>query len=250
MSLLESPNLGLPQEVEVILTSMVESAKRCFTEDLISVILFGSGAEGRLRVTSDLNLMIVLKHFDPVKVDAFREPWRVACVAARASAMFILESELSLAAETFAVKFDDIGRRHRVLFGADVLSGLSVDRTAKILRLRQILLNFSLRTRERYATLSLREEQLALVIADAAAPLRSAAATLLELEKLPVSSPKEALEQVTCALKGSDWLTTLETITPARIKGALPAGEARPTLFRLMELAEAMLIQTNKLAEI
>lgn len=239
---------GLPPQIESLLASLVDSARSCFLDDLASIILFGSGAEGRLRATSDLNLLIVLKRFDQNRANAFREPWRVARLAGHTSAMFILESELSAAMEAFAVKFDGIARRRRVLFGDDVIAGFSASRASKIQRLRQILMNFTLRLRERYATLSLREEQLAEVIAEAAGPLRAAAATLLELEGRPVAAPKEALEQLASSLPGDDWAHVLECMTSARASQSLPAGVAGPVIFRLMDLASAMRMKTEQLA--
>jgi predicted nucleotidyltransferase len=231
-----------------MLADLVEAAQKSFRDDLRSVVLFGSGAEGRLRPTSDLNLVVVLKAFRKDRVDAFREPLRAAHVAGRASAMFLLESEVAAAAESFAVKFDDIERRRKVLFGEDVFARLDIPRAVIQSRLRQMLLNLSLRLRERYALVSLREEQLALVIADAAGPLRAAAATLLELEGAPVPSPKEALARLTPSLgiAGADDL--LARISTARETRALPAGIAGPTVFQMMALAEALRARVEKLS--
>ena len=159
--------------------------------------------------------------------------------------MFVLESELPAAAENFAVKFDDISRRHRVLYGNDAVVGVSGSRQAKKARLTQILLNLSLRLRERYATASLREEQLATVIAESAGPIRSAAATLLELEGAPVASPKAALEVVAKSLDPS-WSELLKEMSQARETGALPAGQGPNMMFQLMQLAMAMLKRAEK----
>jgi predicted nucleotidyltransferase len=231
---------GLAPTVQQMLADLVESASNSFADDLRSVVLFGSGAEGRLRATSDLNLLVVLKRFDKDRIDAFREPLRVAYVAGHASAMFLLESELPAAAEAFAVKFDDIGRRRCVLYGDDPIAGLVVTRESKRLRLHQVLMNITLRLRQQYAVASLREEQLAKVIADQAGPLRAAAATLLELEGQPVDSPKQAMERITQGLEGADWPETLRRITEARESQRLPPGIAGPLMFRLMALAEEM----------
>src|SRR5947199_4454233 len=46
----------LPAPIAEILNSFLQSAKDAFGSDLISVVLFGSAAEGKLRATSDLNL--------------------------------------------------------------------------------------------------------------------------------------------------------------------------------------------------
>ena len=238
---------ALPAHVEQLLGNLVDSAKRNFGEDLVSILLFGSGAEGRLRVTSDLNLVFVLRRFDKKQVDGFREQLRVAYVAQRASAMFVLESELESAAEAFAVKFDDIARRHRVLYGDNPISKLAPSRQARIRRLEQILMNLTLRLRERYAATSLHEESLPGVIADAAGPMRSAAATLLDLEGAAVTNAREALEQVAATVEGS--ASALEIIKQARREGQVAIGCAAPALFSLMALADAMRARVARLAE-
>jgi hypothetical protein len=135
-----------------------------------------------------------------------------------------------------------------VLYGDDVIGGLATSREARKQRLCQALLNLSLRLRERYAATSLREERLAIVIAEAAGPLRSAAASLLELEGQAAVSPKEALERVARSLDGSDWAQTLEQVSTARESRRLPAGAAAATVFRLMALAEAMRLRAERLA--
>jgi predicted nucleotidyltransferase len=233
--------------VERVLADLVAAAKDSFQDDLRSVVLFGSGAEGRLRATSDLNLLVVLKRFGRERADAFREPLRLARVAARAAAMLILESELPAAAEAFAVKFGDIARRHRVLFG-DLPDGLlNVSAEAKKRQLCQLLLNLALRLRQSYVLTGLREEQLALVIADAAGPLRAAAAALLELQGQPAASPKLALETVAGSLEGGPWSETLRRVSEVRESRRLPPGVAAPVLFQIIALAEAIRLRVERL---
>ncbi len=243
-----SSTAPLPAGIEQLLADLVTAARRSFGEDLRSVVLFGSGAEGRLRATSDLNLLVVLKQFSKEAVDGFREPLRAAQVAGRAAVMFVLEAELASVAEAFAVKFDDIRRRRRLLYGEDLIASLATSRLAKEQRLQQILLNLTLRLRERYAAISLREEQLAVAIADMAGPLRAAAATLLELEGHSAASPKEALELVAQSIQGSNWAEALALISQARETRSMPAGSAGPVMFQLMALADAMRLRTEKLS--
>jgi len=239
---------ALAPAVEQLLANLVAAARSSFQDNLKSIILFGSGAEGRLRPTSDLNLLFLLAAFDPRQVDAFREPLRVAQIADRAAGMFVLTAELPAVAEAFAVKFDDIGRRRRVLFGEDLIAGLATSRVAKKMRLRQVLLNLLLRLRERYLSVSLREEQLAIVIAESAGPLRSAAATLLELEGTAVTSPRLALEHLVQSLKNPDWIAAIAQLPLVRESRSLPAGAAARITFQLMALAEAMSQRSDQLA--
>ena len=73
----------LPPQVTRVLHSVVEAARSAFGTALRSVILYGSGAEGRLRATSDVNLILVLSAFERSQADQIREPLRVAEAAIR-----------------------------------------------------------------------------------------------------------------------------------------------------------------------
>jgi predicted nucleotidyltransferase len=232
--------LGLPQEVAQALREFVDSARETLGADLVSLVLFGSAAEGRLRATSDVNVIVVLARFDIERIDALREPLRSAHGLIGLSAMLILESEIPAAAEAFAVKFADIHERHRILFGSDVFAALTSSREAMLTRLRQILLNYILRTRERYALVSLREEQLADVAADSAGPLRSAAAIILSLQGRPAPSPKAALESLAAEINGSGYASALANLSRARDEAALPPGVGRSTVLSLLDLAQAL----------
>src|SRR4026209_1761565 len=140
----------LPPEVARVVTDFTEAARQAFGTDLDSIVLFGSDAEGALRPTSDVNIVVVLAAFDPVKAALLRDALRVAHAAADLSAMFLLRSEVQDAAQAFAQKFADIQRRHRVLHGEDPFATLAIPRAALITRLNQVLLNLTLRLRALY----------------------------------------------------------------------------------------------------
>jgi predicted nucleotidyltransferase len=239
--------MQLPEGVRHVVDSLVSSARDAFGGKLRSVILYGSGAEGRLRATSDVNLLFVLTHFD-TSADSFREPFRSASAAANVAAMFVLDSELDDAGEAFAQKFADIGRRHVVLYGDDVVSRLRIPREALVRRLRQVLLNLTIRLREAYLERSLREEQCAITVADATGPLRTSAVSIRELEGRELLPPKEALEAVVAELGQSRLGELLPYLSEAREKGVLPAGEAASILFRTLELARALYDRASRLS--
>lgn len=241
-------DLNVPADVARALEDFTASAKEALGPDLLSVVLFGSAAEGRLRATSDVNLILVLAKFDAARMDALREPMRLAHATIRLSAMFLLQSEIGAAAEAFAVKFSDIRDRHKVIFGGDPFAGLAPSRASMLVRLQQILLNFTLRMRERYVLVSLREEQLPPLVADAAGPLRSAAALILSLEGRAASSPKEALELLAAELGVQEREALLGHLSAARENGSLPPGVARPAVLALIDLAQAMRIRADALA--
>lgn len=237
----------LPAHVDRILEDFVATARKVCGDALRSVVLYGSGAEGRLRATSDVNLILVLTEFTPEMADALRESLRVGQAAARLAVMFLLESEVSSAVNAYPVKYADIVHRHRILHGSNPFAGLSISRDACVFRLKQVLLNLRLRLRSHYVLRGLNEEQLALVVADAAGPLRSCAAKLLELEGHPASSPKEALEQIVLPLEDPSWRDVVSHFSEARETRRLQPGVAGNTLFRLMELTQLMFSRVSSL---
>ena len=238
---------ALPPLVEQSIDAFVEAAKTAFAADLVSVVIYGSAAEGRMRATSDVNMLLVLKAFDRAHADLLREPMRLAHAAVQLNAMFLLETEVPMAMEAFAVKFAGIVARHRVLFGSDPFARLDPPRDALVRRLKQVLLNLQLRLRERYVLVSLREEQLALVIADAAGPLRSSAASLLHLEGKPALPPKEALEKIVREMNDESLVAILQEVSEAREERLLGPGKASPTLIGLIEVTRRLRERVERL---
>lgn len=237
---MQERQLRLPPAVREVVGGVVEAARLAFGDALRAVLLYGSAAEGRMRATSDVNLMFVLTRFERECADRFREPFRFAGAAVRLSAMFVLADELQIAAEEFAQKFADIRRRHVVLFGEDVFADVSVPREALVRRVRQALLNLSMRLREQYVERSLREEQCAITVAETAAPLRAAAASIVELERGETLPPREALETIVREIGSPALLELLPHLSEAREERVLPAGRAAELLYRTIELARAL----------
>jgi predicted nucleotidyltransferase len=231
---------NLPDTVRRVLSAFVDAASEAFGSELESIVLYGSAAEGRMRKTSDVNMIVVLKEFSAERADRLREPLRSAYAAIRLEAMFVLERELGAAVEAFAVKFADVLHRRRVLYGPDPFETLKPSRAAELLRLKQVLLNLILRLRQGYLLRSLRDEQAAKLVADTAGPLRTCAEVLLELQGEPAESPKRALERFASSLPEERWALTLERLSLARESGTMPAGTAAGTVLDLLALASKM----------
>lgn len=228
--------------LDQVLAEFVQEARQAFTDDLLAVVLFGSAAEQRQRAGSDVNLIVFLEKLDARSLDAFRATVRVCHTSVRASVMFLLRTELAEAATLFAVKFNDIKNRHRLLWGNDPFPALEIDQVALRRLTREVLLNLGIRLRERYALLSLRQEQLLPVIAAAAAPLRSAALALLALQGgAGRDSPREALLKIAGETGRGDFLAAVHTLSQAREQETLPDGQAGTTLLTLSSLASYLL---------
>jgi predicted nucleotidyltransferase len=227
----------LPATVGRVLDEFVQAARAELGAALHAIVLFGSAAENRIRPTSDVNVAVVLAAFERTGIERLRPTLERAHAAIGLEVLWLLEPEVTAAAEAFAVKFGDIIRRHRVLHGPDPFAGLAIARQATIARLRQVLLNQLLRLRASYAVDGGREERLALRIADAAGPLRVSAAEILELEGGPVLPPRDALARVVEDWNAPDRAAVLAAMSAARETRHVEPGRAADVLLGLVELA-------------
>lgn len=191
---------GLPSNVESALRRFLDEAAGILGGSLSAAVLFGSAAEGRLRASSDVNLILVLHEFTTMQGAALQGPLFLADAAIQLKAMFLLSSEIGPAMECFAQKFADIVRRHHVLCGGDPFVGRQIARETLVQQTRQSLLNLTMRFRERYTLNARSPDQVLQVIADAIGPLRTCAATILELEGAGALSPKHAFEKLATQL--------------------------------------------------
>lgn len=228
----------LPPEVSRLVALFLEKLDTALGEELSSVVLFGSAAEGAFRSTSDVNLLIVLRTFQPEKMDSVREPYRIAESAVQLHALFLLERELPEASEQFGVKFADILRRRKVLYGKDPFAAMTLPREAIVRRARQVLLNQLLRLRAQYLSRSLRSEQAVQMLAEAAGPLRSTAAAVLEAAGRGFTSQKEALVMLSKELPGS-WDSLLANISHAR-EERVTDGDPALRVAELIRFVEAL----------
>ena len=230
---------GLPAEVQAWLTQASQALIDSLGDELEALILFGSAAEGLMRASSDVNLLVVLSRFDPERIDKASGVLQDAAAAVELHPMLLLGSELPLAAESFSVKFDDIAHRHVVLYGQDPFDKLSIPREMIVKRLQQVLFNLTVRLRTLYANGRAREEGLAAIIADTAAPLRRSAYAILELRGDHPSSPKAALESLAAEF-AADWAGDLHKLSKAREELLLDPGTAAKLILRLADLSESL----------
>ena len=231
------------------LGDLVAAAREALGDTLESIVLFGSAAEGRLRAASDVNVIFVLNRFEPPRLDALRDAVRVAQAAIRLAPMMLLRDEIPHAASAFAVKFADIVRRHRVLHGDDPFAALTIPRERLLARLLQVLLNLRLRLRSAYVTRTF-DDQLVAVIVHAAGALRSAAATLRELEGQPRLSGRESLGQVVKELGDPRFADVVEQMSAARESGVLSPDVPRQTVLALIDLTWSMYERASKLRNV
>ena len=124
-----------PKEPKEVFPIIISDCKELFGDDLISIILYGSAAQGHYRPgKSDINFLIVLTDSGIDQLDrAFGKirKWKKKRVAIP---LFLTESYILSSIDVYPIEYLNFQRHHQVIYGKDVLKGLVVDR--KMLRLQ------------------------------------------------------------------------------------------------------------------
>jgi len=225
----------LPADVAGALEEFKNTSVESFGDALKSMLLFGSAAEGRMRATSDVNLLLVFSRIDLERVEQWRSQVEALAAAIDLQPLVLLEDEISAAADAFAVKYFDILHRRRVLHGADPFATLTISDEALRRRVAQVLLNLTLRLRQ--ALLLHNDAARTRALADAIGPLRATAVALQEIHGQPQTAAKEAL----LALASSHGATALvERMQVLREKGDPVTADSMRLLGQLVDFIRAI----------
>ena len=135
--------------MEQKLQQLVERLRQAHQDRLLSVILYGSGATGdHHEQFSDLNVLCVLKQVTSEELGASEPVFKWWRAQGNPSPLLLSDEEARTSSDCFPIEFKDMQERRRVLYGQDVMEGLSIDKSfyraqiehelrAKLLRLRQ-----------------------------------------------------------------------------------------------------------------
>ncbi len=135
--------------MEQKLSDLVERLKKAFGDRLISAILYGSAAMGDWHEhSSDLNVLCVLSRLSPVELAQSESIFRWWRGQGNPPPLLLTPEEVRTSTDCFPMEFHDMQEHRRVLYGADVIQDLEIDRSfyraqvehelrAKQIRLRQ-----------------------------------------------------------------------------------------------------------------
>jgi len=117
-----------PKKPAEIFAEITGDYRRIFGTELISIILYGSGAgEDYLPGKSDLNFLITLTDSGIEKLDAALATvarWRKRTVAIP---LFMTRADLTGSLDAYPIEFLNMKRQYVVVSGEDVLVGLAID---------------------------------------------------------------------------------------------------------------------------
>ncbi len=248
---MKNDELSLESRVTILLDDFVNTAVSSIGKDLRAIYVYGSAAENRLRATSDVNLILILKSFSIEAVNSIREKYRNAHAAIKLRVMFVLESELGEVSQAFPLKFEDINSRHKLLFGENLLKKTDLSRDVQLQAIRQNLLNIQLRLREQYVLVSLRPEQLGRVISEMMGPLRACTFTMCNVLGVKAQNPRESLEICVSKLENPQEMKTLVSdLSKMREFSNFEKVQTSPQMLyeNLLELIKSLLAYSRSLS--
>jgi hypothetical protein len=118
----------VPKNPEETFEEITDDFKKVFGSDLISIILYGSGASGHyVPGKSDLNFFIILSKEGIDNLDkaiSIVAKWRKRKAAIP---IFMTKAELLSSLDAYPIEFLSMKRHYVLVYGEDVLGGLSFD---------------------------------------------------------------------------------------------------------------------------
>ncbi|MFA4916638.1 MAG: nucleotidyltransferase domain-containing protein [Syntrophales bacterium] len=151
----------IPKKPEEIFSEITDDFRKTFGDDLISIILYGSGASGDyVPGKSDLNFLVIVSEKGIDDLERAMKTvarWRKRKVA---TPLFMTKSYILSSLDSYPLEFFDILRNHILVFGEDVLSGLSIDHSYLRLQLEREIKGKTLLLRKAFLETEGRVKQL------------------------------------------------------------------------------------------
>lgn len=184
----------IPKKPEDIFGKLTEDYKSTFGKDLLSIILYGSGASGHyIPGKSDLNFLIILSESRIDDLDAaipIVAHWRKRGVAVP---LFMTGSYLESSLDTYPIEFLNMRRHYMVVYGKDYLAGLDFASEHLRLQLERELKGKIIRLQERYLITEGKPRQLRELIRISLTAFLSMFAAILYLKGLSAPTGRREL---------------------------------------------------------
>ena len=182
-----------------IFQEITEDYRKVFGNDLESIILYGSGASGDyIPKKSDLNLLIVLSEEGIVNLDkAFTavSKWKKRNVAIP---LFLTKDYIASSLDSFPIEFLNMKLNYLLVFGEDVLSDLSFEKSYLRIQAERELKGKLLQLRQGYMDTSHRKRDIQILIARSISTFIAIFKAILYLKDMEVSSHKDQIVSSIC----------------------------------------------------
>jgi hypothetical protein len=222
--------------------TFTDSVKQALGDQLQAVVLYGSSATGDyIEGRSDYNVLLLARDWSVGTLDAMRSVTGKWQEAGNPAPLCFTPQRFKDAADVFPMEMLDIVDSHRVLFGDNPVSALSVENTHLRHQVEFELRSKLLKLRQSY--LQMRKPQKALpdLLLNSLSSFQAIGRGALRLFDQPVPTDKQATIQALSKLIGTE-LDTFDTIQEMKQEPALVKKHDCVKLFgRYLEQIESLL---------
>ncbi|MGH7474706.1 MAG: nucleotidyltransferase domain-containing protein [Longimicrobiales bacterium] len=174
-------------------------------QQLRSVLLYGSVARGEaIPGVSDINVLVVLERITTAELRAAAPLARRWSRAGNTAPLLLAWSEWRRAADAFAIELADMIEAHRMLYGADPLEGLEVQRRALRLQAERELRGKIIQLREGLMVAAAKPSEIGSLLLRALPSFMTYMRAALRLAGRVVPARDESVLRQGCELLGCD----------------------------------------------
>ncbi|MBN2410784.1 hypothetical protein JXQ31_03760 [candidate division KSB1 bacterium] len=181
----------IPQSPDELYNEFIYDMKHQFNTDLVSIVLYGSGAKGEyVRKKSDINFLVVLTEDGIKKLSgAFTlvKKWKKRNVAVP---LFLTRDYIESSLDSFPIEFLNMKKFHKLVYGEDILSGLQISKDHLRLRCEEQIKGKLLHLREDFLRTLGNKRPLGSLLAVTIPAFASLFTALLEYKDLDVPELK------------------------------------------------------------
>ena len=186
-------------DVDEALKNLVERLHEAARDNLDSIILYGSAARGDFHEAhSDLNVLCTLRSLQTAelaRVCPVVNWWTT--VQHQPAPLFFSAEELRQSADVFAIELLDMQQSHRVLYGGDVVAGITVPMNLHRVQVEHELRTLLLRLRQHFLREAENHHELAAVLAKSfSSTLTLLRHTLVAFQEQPPNAPGDVFARI------------------------------------------------------
>ncbi|MFQ5675746.1 MAG: nucleotidyltransferase domain-containing protein [bacterium] len=234
----------IPDSPEEIFEEFTGDFQTAYGSDLVSIILYGSGARGQYVANrSDMNFLIVLSENGIDRLEKsleFISKWQKINVAVP---LFLTENYIRSALDTFPLEFLDMKNGYRLVSGKDVLKDIEIKKEDLRRQIERELRGKLIQLRAGFLSTGADREQLRGMLAASVSTFVSIFAGMLHLKDEEIPTSRTQIFEKTARLFGLD----ATALTPVL---AVKSGQLRGSKVQLQEICLGFIRQIRQLVEI
>lgn len=191
--------------MEELLSELVKRLKDAYQDDLVSIILYGSGAAtDHHKKHSDLNVLCALRRVGLAELRQGEKAIQWWIKQKQPAPLLLSAEEIRCQDDVFPIEYMDIQQSHRVLYGDDPFGSIQVDKSNHRRQVEHELSSNLLRLRQRYLVLHPSDKDVIKLMVDSIASFATLARHALILTGATAPVKKREIFQSVAACFGLD----------------------------------------------